>query len=384
MLQESKRAGVYQRQVTGYDAFVPNPLPPDPALRIDSEMQSLLSRADRALGRLDGATSVLPNPDLFVTMYVRKEAVLSSQIEGTQASLTDILELEAKILRPDAPADGREVINYVEAMNHGLSRLDTLPVSMRLVREIHSILMQGTRGKDKSPGELRRTQNWIGPAGCTLKDATFVPPAPDDMHRALTDLERFLHSADPMPLLIKVGLAHAQFETIHPFLDGNGRTGRLLITLLLCEQGVLARPLLYVSHYFKQNRSEYYDCLQSVRENGEWEDWLKFFLRGVAIVADDATEVGRKIILLREEQRAAIQQRASRSVSSMLEAYESLFSVPYVSVRDVQQRLHCNYPAANSVVKQLVSMGILRSAVDRQRNRVFVHFRYLELFDDSD
>ncbi|HEY6102084.1 MAG TPA: Fic family protein, partial [bacterium] len=278
---EQDRAGRYLEQATGYRAFIPAPLPPKPPVNLGDPLRGLLSDADYALGRLDGAVLTLPNPDLFVFMYVRKEAVLSSQIEGTQSSLQNLLTAEARLNDPDAPADVGEVINYVRAMNHGLEQLRTLPVSVRLIREIHGVLMRGARGGGLSPGELRTSQNWIGPQGATLREATFVPPPPHIVPEVLGNLETFLHQEDDIPVLVKVGLAHAQFETIHPFLDGNGRMGRLLITLLLTERGKLARPVLYLSHYFRQRRAEYYDRLQAVRNAGDWEGWLAFFLSGV-------------------------------------------------------------------------------------------------------
>jgi Fic family protein len=242
-MDQSHRAGRYIRQLEGYEAFIPKSLPPEPPIQIDGELLTLLSTADRALGRLDGATGALPNPDLFVFMYVRKEAVLSSQIEGTQASLIDVLEFESQTLEPDNPQDVGEVVNYIAAINHGLKLLEALPVSLRLLKEIHAKLLQDGRGSERMPGEFRRSQNWIGPGGCSLKNASYVPPPPHEMLQALSDLEKFLHDSTPLPSLIKVGLAHAQFETIHPFLDGNGRAGRLLITFLLCEQKILSFPL---------------------------------------------------------------------------------------------------------------------------------------------
>jgi fido (protein-threonine AMPylation protein) len=243
-------------------------------------MQRLLSEADRALGRLDGSLQTLPHPDPFVYMYVRKEAVLSSQIEGTQSSLQDLLAEEAHVAADDRPRDVEEVVNYVRAMNHGLARLAGLPVSVRLIREIHAELLSGVRGSRPTPGELRRTQNWIGPGGCTLAEATFLPPPPDAVPGALGDLEKFLHAGGDLPLLVQIGLAHAQFETIHPFLDGNGRVGRLLITFLLCEKGALRKPVLYLSHYFKKHRQAYYELLQAVRDRGAFEEWLASILRG--------------------------------------------------------------------------------------------------------
>lgn len=251
----ASRAGKYVQQRTGYRAFIPSPLPPFPATQIDGRLQVLLSQADRALGRLDGSIQTLPHPDLFVFMYVRKEAVLSSQIEGTQSSLQDVLAAEAKVLSPDRPQDVDEVVNYVRAMNYGLQRLERLPVSIRLIREIHAELLAGVRGSHLTPGHIRTSQNWIGPSGCTLNEATFVPPPPHEVAAHLSNLEQFLHSDSGLPLLVKIGLAHAQFETIHPFLDGNGRVGRLLITFLLCEQRVLEKPVLYLSYLLQASPS---------------------------------------------------------------------------------------------------------------------------------
>ena len=251
------RAGQYVRQVEGYQAFIPAPLPPQPPPQIDQKTLNLLSRADLALGRLDGVTSILPNPDLFVAMFVRQEAVLSSQIEGTQSTLEDVLQFEVDEKGADLPKDIGEVVNYVNAIKFGLKRLRDLPLSLRLIREIHGRLLQGVRGGERTPGEFRRTQNWIGPAGCNLHTATFIPPPVHAMNPSLDNLERFLHDTDSFPVLIHCALAHAQFETIHPFIDGNGRVGRLLITFLLCQREILQQPLLYLSSYLKARRAEY-------------------------------------------------------------------------------------------------------------------------------
>lgn len=284
------RAGQFVKQGTGYLAFVPAALPPIPPVKADAEVTRLLSDADWTLGRLDGIATVLPNPNLFVSMYVRQEAVLSSQIEGTQSTLEDVLQFEIDSKGQDFPKDIQEVVNYVGAMNFGLDRLKTLPLSLRLIREIHARLLTGVRGSNRTPGEFRTSQNWIGPDGCTLANATFVPPPVPEMLPALDNLEKFLHD-DSLPLLIQCGLAHAQFETIHPFLDGNGRVGRLLITFLLCQKHALERPLLYLSGYLKRHRAEYYDRLTAIRNDGDWEGWLKFFLRGVHQVGQEAADL---------------------------------------------------------------------------------------------
>jgi Fic family protein len=384
MQQLSSRSGHYIRQSTGYRAFVPVALPPDPPLEIEEELLDLLSKADRALGKLDGSTKALPNPDRFVMMYIHKEAVLSSQIEGTQASLADVLELEARVLDPQKPSDVADVVNYIRALNFGMDRLTTLPLSLRLICEIHARLMEGTRGHERSQGEFRRSQNWIGPQGCTLNTAKFVPPAPDDMKRALGDFELFLHSHQSMPILLRVGLAHAQLETIHPFLDGNGRVGRLLITFLLYDSGALSQPLLYLSHYFKQNRLEYYDRLQAVRDNGDWEGWIKFFLRGVAIVANEASEVAREIVALREHQREQIRLNFGRLTADALRFHELLFEHPYVTINLVAETMSIGFPAASRLVQKMTEIQILHEVSGRARSRVFLHKRYFDLFNDSD
>jgi len=379
----SIRSGRYLAQPSGYRAFIPSRLPPVPPVRIEGELQQRLSDADRALGRLDGSVHTLPNPDLFVFMYVRKEAVLSSQIEGTQSSLEDLLSAEAAVLGSDTPRDVDEVVNYVRAMNRGLARLEDLPVSVRLVREIHAELLQGARGSRLTPGELRRSQNWIGPAGAVLANATFVPPPPEEVPTALGALETFLHERDDLPLLIKIGLAHAQFETIHPFLDGNGRIGRLLITLLLCEHRALDKPVLYLSHYLKSHRQEYYDRLQAVRDRGEWEAWLAFFLRGVAEVSIQAADTARQILLLREEHRTAIAQGLGRAAGNGHRILQHLYEHPIVSAKQVQALIGTTFPAANQIVRRLVDLGILNEITGQARHRRFRYDPYVRLFDDE-
>lgn len=376
----SFRAGRYVTQPKGFRAFMPASLPPDPPIEVSQDLQVLLSQADRALGRLDGSIQTLPHPDLFVFMYVRKEAVLSSQIEGTQSSLQDVLAAEAKILTPNLPRDVDEVVNYVRAMNYGLQRLSTLPVSVRLIKEIHSKLLEGVRGSHLTPGELRRSQNWIGPAGCTLNEATFVPPPPHEVAQCLADLEKFLHEDSHLPLLVKFGIAHAQFETIHPFLDGNGRVGRLLITLLLCEQQVLQKPVLYLSYYFKRHRQEYYDQLQAVRDKGTWEAWLNFFLRGAIEVSQQATDTARQILLLREDHRRVITEKLGRAAANGYRVLEHLYQHPFVSVNEVKDLIGTTYPAANDLVAKLVEWNILREFTGQSRNRKFMYSSYIELF----
>ena len=375
------RTGYYQQQPSGYRAFVPAPIPFDPPLDMNLELLSLLSRADQAVGRLDAASDILPNPDLFVGMYVRKEALLSSQIEGvTQASLAELLEFEAKSRRGSHRADIAEVVNYINAMNYGLERLNELPMSNRLVREIHNRLLRNVRGQERHPGSFRVRQNWIGPPGCDIGEAIFVPPPPREMEEAMRGLERFLHDQSPLPVLIKAGLIHCQFETIHPFLDGNGRMGRLLIVFYLCEKGVLRRPLLYLSAFFRKYRDEYYDRLQRVRDYGDIEGWMTFFLTAVSTVCEAAARTSREILLMREKHRALMGRESSMS-SRGGELLAYLFRSPYVTVTDAAGWLGVSFPTANGLVDALVNHGILDEITGQRRNRHFRYTEYLDLMD---
>ncbi|MCB1735505.1 MAG: Fic family protein [Gammaproteobacteria bacterium] len=379
LTDDTERAGSYLPQPGGYRSFAPRPLPPEPPVAMGLDLQRRLSLADRALGRLDGSIRTLPNPDLFVFMYVRKEAVLSSQIEGTQSSLNDLLEAEAEILASDRPKDVDEVLNYVRAMNFGLERLRELPVSIRLIREIHAQLMQGVRGGQRQPGELRRIQNGIGPAGCTVNEASFVPPPPQSVADHLAALETFLHT-DTLPALIQIGLAHAQFETIHPFLDGNGRVGRLLIAFLLYEKGILQTPVLYLSHHFKRHRQEYYERLQAVRDRGEWEAWLDFFLDGVHQVATEATATARAIVDLREAHSKLIAAEFGRVAGNGLRVLERLYARPIIKVQDIVDLCGVTFPAANNLMGKFVHHGLLAEITGQARNRQFRYGGYIDLF----
>ncbi len=379
MMNERSRAGRYVRQPLGYRAFVPSSLPPRPPLVIDAELTNHLSEADRALGRLDGVASVLPNPNLFVAMYVNHEAVLSSQIEGTQSTLEDVLSYEFEEGRARLPHDVEEVVNYVAAMNYGLSRLSELPLSLRLVREMHGILLQGVRGGNSLPGEFRTSQNFIGAKGANLVDAEFVPPPPVELQQALSDFERFLHDSQSYPALIHAALCHAQFETIHPFNDGNGRVGRLLITLLLCERKILIKPLLYLSYYLKAHRSQYYDRLMAIRNDGDWEGWVKFFLRGIFEVSQAATETARAILDLRELDRAKVVKMSSSSRA--LQLLDQLYQTPVVTVRSVESILGVAYATASKLVKGFVRQGILIEITSQRRYRIYRYETYVELFN---
>jgi cell filamentation protein, protein adenylyltransferase len=374
------KTGRYVRQPTGYRAFIPAGLPPRPSLSFDSEMTRLLSDADRALGRLDGVASVLPNPDLFVAMYVRHEAVLSSQIEGTQSTLEDLVKYELAGATADNSKDVEEVFNYVAAMNYGIKRLATLPLSKRLLCEIHRRLLEDVRGAERQPGEFRRSQNWIGPVGCTLVSAEFVPPPPHEMEAALDNFEKFLHDRQSLPVLVQCALAHAQFETIHPYLDGNGRIGRLLITLMLCERKILRQPLLYLSYYFKAHRAQYYDRLMAVRNDGDWYGWIKFFLRGVFEVSQGATETARAILELREEHRNAISEELPGSTNG-LRLLDYLYQQPTITVGASAKYLRCAYVTASHLIDEFEDLGIVIETTGRARNREFRYERYWKLFE---
>src|SRR4051812_8907214 len=374
----SERAGrtvAVQTGPDGYSAFVPAALPPDPPLRIEPATQALLDEANQALGRLDAVTVLLPDPGQFLYSYIRKEAVLSSQIEGTQSSLSDLLLFENEAV-PGVPLDDvEETINYVAAMTHGLHRIDSgeLPLSNRLLREIHARLMAGVRGGDKAPGEFRRTQNWIG--GTRPGNARFVPPPPQNVPDAMSDLEKFLHG--PTPILVKAALAHVQFETIHPFLDGNGRVGRLLITLLLCAEKVLAQPLLYLSLYFKQHRDAYYDHLQRVRTEGAWEAWLEFFLEGVITVASSATATARSIRQLIEADREKI-HGLGRGAHSALRVHELAGRRIGLTATTTASELKLSVPTVNAALRRLEEAGILREVTGRKRGKLYIYGGYLD------
>lgn len=372
----SDRTGEYIPQPGGYRVFIPKPLPPDPPVRMDEEMIHVLSLADRAIGRLDASTDNLPNPDFFVSAYVIREATLSSQIEGTQATVDDVFEVQAGTSGPRRPRDVDEIFKYVEAMNYGLDRLGELPFCLRLIREIHQRLLRGVRGENREPGRFRREQNYIGPKGCSIETATFVPPPVDEMTKCLDNLEKFLHRQDRMPPLIKAALIHAQFETIHPFRDGNGRIGRLLITLFLCQQNILKQPLLYLSHYFKDNQRLYYESLQAIRDSGDWEEWIKFFLKGVYSVAQAAAITARNIVALRESDRKLIHSKLRGASHNAFALLDKLYHQPIVSAKTVSKLLGVSTATANSLIKRFVDIGILVQAAERRRNRTFKYQEY--------
>lgn len=373
-------AGRLVRASTGYWAFVPHPLPPK--LSWTPNLIAALSEADRALGELSGLGRSLPNPHLLILPFVRREAVLSSRIEGTQASLSDLYVYEAiQLSLFEVPtSDVREVYNYVRALEYGLERLKTLPLSLRLIREIHEQLMTGVRGEYQTPGEFRRSQNWIGPPGCTLNDATFVPPPVSEMYEALDAFEKFLHQPSPLPPLIRLGLIHHQFETIHPFLDGNGRIGRLLITLLLCSWDILPLPLLYLSVYFEAHRQDYYDLLLAVSQMGKWEAWLTFFLHGVRTQSQDAIVRAQRLQTLREQYREQFQ--SARTASRLLQVVDLLFARPVLTTRQVGETLSVNFSSAQRYINQLTEEGVLYETTGQARNRIYVAGQILKIIDE--
>ena len=376
MSGEYKTTNTFSEQV---QAFIPFPLPPDPPLKIDGELLDALESASLALGRLDGIARMLPNKNLFLYAYVRKEAVLSSQIEGTQSSLSDLLrfELNSGVVASD---DITETSRYVAAFEYGLDRLKTLPLSNRLIREIHGVLLSSGRGSDKTPGEFRRTQNWIG--GSRPGTAIFVPPPPYAMENSMNELELFLHGKNEgMPSLIRVGLTHVQFESIHPFLDGNGRLGRLLITFQLCKYGILKDPLLYLSLYFKQNRHMYYDLLTRVRETGDWEEWLSFFFKGISATADEAVETTHRLMNLFETDRTLIER--SGNPNSVLRVHEAFKSKPILSLSEVCERANLTFPTVSTAVELLTKQGVTREITGKQSKRIFAYHKYISILNEG-
>jgi len=374
----NKKTGRYVKQIGEYKAFIPISLPPKPSVKFSSELQTLLSKADRALARLDGVVTVLPNPDLFIAMYVKKEALLSSQIEGTRASLEGVLEFEADLTPKEDIDDIKEVVNYIKALDYGIEKLKKLPMSLRLIKEIHKILIKGTRGMHKTPGEFRRTQNWIGPPGASLNEATFVPPPPGMLLELMGNLEKFIHSKDNIPPLIKIALIHSQFETIHPFLDGNGRIGRLLITFYLYWMNILSKPLLYLSFHFKKNRAEYYDLLMKVRKESVWEEWIKFFLKGIGEVSEEATNTARKIIKLKDDLITKLYENSISSIYAV-KLIDLLFKIPLISTNDIIHKFNVSGVSANKLIKKFEKIGILKEMSGKQRYRKYLFTDYVEI-----
>jgi Fic family protein len=365
-----------------FRTFIPHPLPPDPPINLDAEHLELIEKANRSIGRLDGMATLLPDTNLFIYFYVRKEALLSSQIEGTQSSFSDLLAYESDEM-PGVPIeDVEEVSSYVAAINHGIKRLRaSFPLSLRLIKEVHQILLSTGRGSTKSPGEFRRSQNWLG--GTRPGNARFVPPPPEVLMDCMGALEKFLHN-EPVrtPVLIKAALTHVQFETIHPFLDGNGRLGRMLITLLLCAEKALIEPLLYLSLYFKENREQYYSHLQQVRESGDWEGWLKFFLIGVSTTADQTVHTSRSILEMFERDSRRI-EALGRQTSSALKVYQMLKRKPLVSVPKAVEELGLTAPTVRASIEQMQKLNILRELTGKQRDRTYAYHEYVKILSEG-
>ena len=365
----------------GYSAFVPNPLPPK--VNYDETIVQLLSEANRNLGNLNGIGTQLPNPALLIIPYVRKEAVLSSRIEGTQTSLSDLFYFEAARKEQQKKEAGRtdilEVYNYVKAIDYGIKRLESLPVSLRLIKEIHAILMKGVRGQHLTPGEFRRSQNWIGPGGCTLNDAAYVPPPVEEMKEALGDLEKFIHNKDALDGLVQCAVIHYQFESIHPFLDGNGRIGRLLTILFLCERQYLKYPLLYLSAYFERNRTQYYERLLGVSQRGDWPGWIKLFLKAIADESRDAIDNSKAVLTLLDDYRRRVEQkRPSLYVFKLLDL---ISRNPYISISRAAQSLKTSFPTAKAAVEKLQSMKILTETTDKEWGKIYCAEELLKIFD---
>lgn len=379
MKLETDRAGVLKRMQSDYEYFVPHDLK-YLKFNIDEELQNLINRAYLLLGRLDGMATTLPDIDLFVSMYVQKEAVISSQIEGTQASLIDVLQKDRK---NEKIKDTEEIVNYIKATNYAFKRLEELPLCMRLIKETHSILLSGVRGNEKSPGEFRKSQNWIGYAGCTLNTASFVPPAPGEMEKSLSDLEKYIHEDSFIPNLIKIALIHYQFETIHPFLDGNGRMGRLLIVLFLKERGLIEYPVLYLSYFFKKNRNRYYELLNNVRIKGGFEEWIKFFIEGICEISEDAISSIQKIIELKKADIEKIRNIPKGNISNLLLIYDYLLKHPFLETEDIRRLSDLSKPTVNKLLETLIELEILELVEEKKRYKQYVYRKYVDILSEG-
>ena len=373
-----RRAGEYKTNLpseAAYQSFTPSPLPPDPAIELDGELVGLLVKANKQIALLEGLATRIPNVNLFVSMYVRKEALMSSQIEGTQVTLEDVLD---QMLDENANRDVSDVINYIKATEYAIARLKELPLCNRLIKETHAVLMQGVRGQEKYPGEFRTSQNWIGGVGSTLKTARFIPPAPQDMIEGMSELEKYINADDDLDVLIRAALIHYQFESIHPFLDGNGRVGRLLITLFLMQKEVLTTPALYISYYLKQNRVEYYDRMTEVRNKGNYEQWVKFFLLSVYESAKDANETIDKLTALHEKNTDVVYSLGRASISAH-QVFAYLEANPIIDIRKTAEALGMAFNTVSAAVGRLADVGILVKSNGASRNRTFAYSEYLEI-----
>ena len=379
MKLETNRAGILKRMQSDYECFIPHNLK-ELKLDIDDQLQSLINKAYLLLGRLDGMAITLPDIDLFVSMYVQKEAVISSQIEGTQASLIDVLQ---KDRNNEKIKDTEEIVNYIKATNYAFKRLEELPLCMRLIKETHSVLLSGVRGNEKSPGEFRKSQNWIGYTGCTLNTASFVPPSPEEMEHSLSDLEKYIHEDSSISNLIKTALIHYQFETIHPFLDGNGRMGRLLIVLFLKERGLIEYPVLYLSYFFKKNRNRYYELLNNVRVKGEFEEWIKFFIEGICEISEDAISSIQKIIKLKRIDMEKIRNIPKGNISNLLLIYDYLLRHPFLETEDIRRLSDLSKPTVNKLLETLIELEILELVEEKKRYKQYVYRKYVDILSEG-
>lgn len=379
MKLETNRAGILKKMQSDYECFIPHNLK-ELKLDIDDQLQSLINKAYLLLGRLDGMAITLPDIDLFVSMYVQKEAVISSQIEGTQASLIDVLQ---KDRNNEKIKDTEEIVNYIKATNYAFKRLEELPLCMRLIKETHSVLLSGVRGNEKSPGEFRKSQNWIGYTGCTLNTASFVPPSPEEMEHSLSDLEKYIHEDSSISNLIKTALIHYQFETIHPFLDGNGRMGRLLIVLFLKERGLIEYPVLYLSYFFKKNRNRYYELLNNVRIKGEFEEWIKFFIEGICEISEDAISSIQKIIKLKRIDMEKIRNIPKGNISSLLLVYDYLLKHPFLETEDIRLLSDLSKPTVNKLLETLTELEILELVEEKKRYKQYVYKKYVDILSEG-
>ena len=373
-----KQAGIYVDNLNGeatYQSFKPNPLPPIPEIEMDEEIVKLLVDANKQLVKLDTASQLISNADLFISMYVRKEALISSQIEGTQCTLDDVLDPEVEA---NANLDVSDVINYVKATQYALKRLEKLPLCCRLIREIHEVLMENVRGQDKTPGEFRHSQNWIGPANCSLKDARYIPPNVEDMQTAMSDLEKYINENVEYDPLIRAALIHYQFETIHPFLDGNGRIGRLLILLYLMEQRLITKPVIYISYFLKKNQIEYYDRISEVRRTGNFEQWIRFFLEAVSKAASDSLEAIRQLSALHDTNVGKL-PKTTRSKDNLRAVFDYIEQYPIIDIKRTAKELEVSYNTVAAAVRKLVDLGILQETTNAARNRVFAYEEYLAI-----
>ena len=379
MRLENNRAGVLKKMQSDYECFVPHNLK-DIKLNLDSEINALINKAYLLLGRLDGMAITLPDIDLFASMYVQKEAVISSQIEGTQASLVDVLQ---KDKGNEKIKDTEEIVNYIKATHYAFKRLNELPLCMRLIKETHSVLLSNVRGEEKMPGEFRKSQNWIGYAGCTLNTASFVPPAPGEMEKSLSDLEKYIHEDSFIPNLIKIALIHYQFETIHPFLDGNGRMGRLLIVLFLKERGLIEYPVLYLSYFFKKNRNRYYELLNNVRIKGGFEEWIKFFIEGICEISEDAISSIQKIIELKKADIEKIRNIPKGNISNLLLIYDYLLRHPFLETEDIRRLSDLSKPTVNKLLETLIELEILELVEEKKRYKQYVYRKYVDILSEG-